>query len=102
MTTALQNRLKIKTSEFASKLPTSVNKAPSGGSALKGARKNLFPIERRILSLLADGLSSQGIADQVELSENMVNVQLKYMFAVAGVNTHAGLIAWAFRRGLLT
>lgn len=94
MTTALQNRLKIKTSDFASKLSPSINKAPSGRSALRGARTELLPIECHVLTLLADGLSSQAIADHVELEADMAITYFKYMLALAGVNSRAGLIAW--------
>jgi DNA-binding CsgD family transcriptional regulator len=102
MKTRMQIHSASPTNDVAYERVMIVNEATSARSAMRGVRKELLPIERHVLSLLANGLSTKRMLDHVEIGEDMVITHIKYMFAISGVNSRPALVAWAFRSGLLT
>jgi len=57
--------------------------------------------EREIVTLIADGLSSGAIGEQLHLSEGTVKTYTRRAFEKLGVSTRAAAIAEAMRRGIL-
>jgi len=58
--------------------------------------------EGEIVALIADGLSSGGIGEQLHLSEGTVKTYTRRAFEKLGVSSRAAAIAEAMRRGILT
>lgn len=61
----------------------------------------LSPRERQVLRLLADGLTSAEIADELGLADATVRVHVERMRKKLGIKTRAGLVAHGFRTLLL-
>ncbi|HEX6655806.1 MAG TPA: LuxR C-terminal-related transcriptional regulator, partial [Candidatus Limnocylindria bacterium] len=57
--------------------------------------------EQEVLRLVAEGLSSKGIAGQLFLAPSTVNYHLRSVFNKLGVDTRAQAVAVAARRGLV-
>jgi two-component system nitrate/nitrite response regulator NarL len=58
--------------------------------------------EREVLGLLADGASTQSIADRLVLSQATVKTHLRNLYDKLGVGDRAAAVAEAMRRGLLS
>ena len=82
--------------------PSMSSAACSARSALRGDRAHLTEREVKLVEMLAEGRTTSSIGRELYLSETMVKQTLKYAFAVAGVSTRPALVAWAFRRGVIT
>jgi two-component system, NarL family, response regulator NreC len=63
--------------------------------------ESLTPRECEILTLIAQGLSSRKIADQLTLSINTVKTHRLHIYQKLNLRDRAGLIDYALRRGLL-
>jgi PAS domain S-box-containing protein len=74
---------------------------PSGPVGL-GAQPRLTPRQSEILDLIASGLSTSEIADQLTLSTETVRNHLRSLFRVLRVHTRLEAIAAARRLGLLS
>jgi len=61
---------------------------------------NLSPRETEVLRLLADGLTNQAMARQLNISERTVNSHLVHIFNKLGVNSRVAAVAYALRYGL--
>ena len=73
---------------------------PSGPVGL-GSQPRLTPRQREILDLIASGLSTSEIANQLTLSTETVRNHLRSLFRVLRVHTRLEAIAAARRLGLL-
>ncbi|GAB4147173.1 MAG: response regulator transcription factor [Sphingomonadales bacterium] len=69
--------------------------------AEEGGQARLTPREMQILSLLASGNSSSQIADSINISRRTVENHRANIMRKVGVNSIAGLMAYAVREGLL-
>ncbi len=69
--------------------------------AAEGGEARLTPREMQILSLLASGNSSSQIADAINISRRTVENHRANIMRKVGVNSIAGLMAYAVREGLL-
>ena len=76
-------------------------------SRARGERKrptvgwaNLTPTERRIVALVAAGLTNPQIAERMFIARGTVKVHLSHVFAKLAVSTRAELAAQATKRGL--
>jgi DNA-binding NarL/FixJ family response regulator len=65
------------------------------------ARQTLGPLERRILELIAEGLSTREIAEQLGVPLEAVRASLDAIFARLGVGSKLEALIVAFRRGLI-
>ena len=61
----------------------------------------LAPVERRILELLATGLSTRDVADQIGMSVPAVRAQLSSILAKLGALSKLEALIIAIRRGLI-
>ena len=59
------------------------------------------PKEGEVLEKLAGGLSTDGIADSMSISDNAVKKHLKSIFAKLGVSDRVNAVTEAFRRGFV-
>jgi two-component system nitrate/nitrite response regulator NarL len=57
--------------------------------------------ERQVLALLAEGLSTAGIARRLHLAETTIKTNLKTLYDKLGVSGRAAAVAAGMRRGLL-
>lgn len=55
----------------------------------------------QILELLAEGLDNAQIGARLFVAENTVKSHLQIMAKKTGIGDRAGMVAWAFREGLL-
>ncbi len=62
----------------------------------------ITPSERDLLQLLADGRTTQAIADHVRASHDEIESALAALFAKLGAKSQSDALATAGRRGLLT
>ena len=63
--------------------------------------EDLTPKEGEVLEKLAGGLSTDGIADSMSISDNAVKKHLKSIFAKLGVSDRVNAVTEAFRRGFV-
>ncbi len=63
--------------------------------------ENLTLKEGEVLEKLAGGLSTDGIADAMSISDNAVKKHLKSIFAKLGVSDRVNAVNEAFRRGFV-
>jgi DNA-binding CsgD family transcriptional regulator len=61
----------------------------------------LTPREIDVLRMLAAGLSTQEIADQLSISPRTVSTHINNMLGKTGVDSRAALVALSFRSGIL-
>lgn len=73
------------------------------GSVARSPRgfEQLTPRERQVLTLIAEGLETQMIAERLGISARTVSTHVENMQRKLGAETRAGLVATAFRLGLL-
>jgi len=72
------------------------------GCALPQPWEALTKRERQVLRLVADGHTSPEVAAQLGISEATVRSHVEHMRNKLGVATRAGLVARAFRLGVMT
>ena len=63
--------------------------------------EDLTPKESEVLEKLAGGLSTDGIADSMSITDNAVKKHLKSIFAKLGVSDRVNAVTEAFRRGFV-
>ena len=73
----------------------------SAPSAPAGDAPTLTSRERRVLELVASGLSNRAIADELAVSEHTVKFHVRSLLDKLGAETRADAVARAARRGLL-
>lgn len=73
----------------------------SAPSSPAGDAPTLTPRERRVLELVASGLSNRAIADELGVSEHTVKFHVRSLLDKLGAETRADAVARAARRGLL-
>jgi len=78
-------------------LTRSAELSRTNGSATNG----LTPREREVLSLLAEGLTQNEIADRLVISSKTVATHLQRMLGKLGVHSRAEAVARAYRLGLV-
>jgi DNA-binding NarL/FixJ family response regulator len=61
----------------------------------------LTPRQRQVLRLIADGMTSQRIADQLELSVRTVDRHVENMMNRLGIHSRIELVKYAIREGLI-
>ncbi|MEA2126596.1 MAG: two-component system, NarL family, nitrate/nitrite response regulator NarL, partial [Solirubrobacteraceae bacterium] len=64
-------------------------------------RSLLSDREQEVLALLAEGLSTQQIADRLILGLSTIKTHLRNVYDKLEVNDRAGAVAEAMRRGLI-
>jgi two-component system, NarL family, nitrate/nitrite response regulator NarL len=67
-----------------------------------GDAPTLTPRERRVLELVASGLSNRAIADELGVSEHTVKFHVRSLLDKLGAETRADAVARAARSGVLT
>jgi DNA-binding NarL/FixJ family response regulator len=70
---------------------------PAAGPAFSG----LTPREREVLRLLADGLSTEGIAARLVISSKTSATHIERILKKLGVNSRTQAVALAYREGLV-
>jgi DNA-binding NarL/FixJ family response regulator len=73
--------------------------ASTPGTARRTDRLSAREIE--VLRLVARGLTSREIAEQLVISERTVINHISHIFAKTGADNRAGATAYAFRNGLV-
>ena len=68
----------------------------------KGPAEELTPRETEVLRLVAQGYTSQQIADQLSISVNTVETHRAHVMEKLGLRGRAQLVRYAIARGLLT
>jgi DNA-binding NarL/FixJ family response regulator len=68
----------------------------------RGTRRQLTARERKILSLIASGVSNKGVARSLGVSVNTVKFHLAAAFAKLNATTRAEAVTEAIRRGELS
>jgi two-component system response regulator NreC len=63
--------------------------------------EELTPRQRQVLRLIADGLTSQRIADELELSVRTVDRHVENMMNRLGIHSRIELVKYAIREGLI-
>jgi two-component system response regulator NreC len=63
--------------------------------------EELTPRQREVLRLIADGLTSQRIADELELSVRTVDRHVENMMNRLGIHSRIELVKYAIREGLI-
>ena len=71
------------------------------GSCHDAVRPTLEPQERRVLELVAEGLSTREIAEQLGVPVEAVRASLGAIFADLGVGSKLEALIVAFRHGLI-
>lgn len=66
------------------------------------SRRELTPREHEVLTLLASGLATPGIAESLGISEATVRVHLSHLTMKLGCTEKAQLVSEAFRRGFIS
>jgi two-component system response regulator NreC len=61
----------------------------------------LTPRQRQVLRLIADGMTSQRIADQLELSVRTIDRHVENMMNRLGIHSRIELVKYAIREGLI-
>jgi len=74
----------------------------SAPSLPAGDAPPLTPRERRVLELVASGLSNRAIADELGVSEHTVKFHVRSLLDKLGAETRADAVARAARSGVLT
>ncbi len=72
-----------------------------GGSGIIAPSDQLTPREKQVISLSAEGLTSQDIADQLGLSARTVNQHVDNVAAKLGTKNRTHTVAEAIRLGLI-
>jgi predicted ATPase/DNA-binding CsgD family transcriptional regulator len=93
-----QVRAGLRRTDTASR-QTRASQTPSAGPGHDLAA--LSPREVEVLRLVAQGLSTPGIARQLVLSEHTVHRHLTNILRKLGVSSRAAAVAWAVRAGLV-
>lgn len=78
---------------------------PAGVQPSVEAHDGDFGLTRRevdVVRLVAEGLSNQQVARRLVVSEATVKTHLNHVLAKLAVDGRPGLVAWAWRRGLVT
>jgi two-component system response regulator NreC len=68
----------------------------------KGPVEELTPRETEVLRLVAQGYTSQQVADQLSISVNTVETHRAHIMEKLGLRGRAQLVRYAIARGLLT
>jgi two-component system response regulator NreC len=63
--------------------------------------EELTPRQRQVLRLIADGMTSQRIADELELSVRTVDRHVENMMNRLGIHSRIELVKYAIREGLI-
>ncbi len=66
----------------------------------EGADPGLTDQEKRVLRLIAQGLSNAAIAKTLTVSRNTVKTHIRHIFEKLGVSDRTQAAIWAFRHGL--
>jgi len=74
---------------------------PTGASSRDGDAPDLTPQEVRILTLIAEGLDNNAIADLLSISRNTVKSHVHSVLAKLGVSDRTQAAMWAIRHGLV-
>ncbi len=78
-----------------------VGDVPASGVTGDGALSALDEDERRLLGLLTEGLTTEQIAERVEMPADAVRLRLQQMFAKVGASSRGEATAFALREGVL-
>ncbi len=72
------------------------------GGLLAGEARRLGRREREVLRLIAEGLRSQGIAEQMHIAVSTVDVHRRNIMSKLGLRTVAELTKYAIREGIVS
>lgn len=86
---------------MSSNLPSGFDSMSNFPKAFLNARAQLSEREIEILALIAGGLSSAGISDQLAISVPTVNTHIRNIFTKLGVRTRAQAIHQGISQGLI-
>jgi DNA-binding NarL/FixJ family response regulator len=75
--------------------------APSREDSAAVERSRLTPREQEVLILLADGLGTSAIAEQLHISPKTVNTHVQHVLVKFDVHNRAEAVAFAYRTGLM-
>lgn len=81
--------------------PTELRLAPGPGRPGFDALEGLTRREVDVVRLVSDGLSNQQIARRLVVSEATVKTHLNHVLSKLDVDGRAGLVAWAWRHGVV-
>ena len=73
----------------------------NGHADVNGAVRDLTEREREVLTLLAEGLDQEAVAEELVISSNTVATHIQRILAKLGARSRAQAIAHAYRDGIL-
>lgn len=89
------------TTENAVACATTTARAIASEAASRTDVTPLTPREREIVALVAQGLTSRQIAEELVVTERTVDTHLEHVRGKLGVRSRAQITAWAAASGIL-
>jgi DNA-binding NarL/FixJ family response regulator len=87
--------------ELLARVQRAMARSTSDNPQFSGAAARLTPRERDVLTLLADGLDTEGISKRLYISPKTVGTHVQRILMKLDVHSRAAAVAFAYREGLV-
>jgi DNA-binding NarL/FixJ family response regulator len=87
--------------ELLARVQRAIARSTPDNPQFSGAAARLTPRERDVLTLLADGLDTEGISKRLYISPKTVGTHVQRILMKLDVHSRAAAVAFAYREGLV-